>query len=145
MKTIGERIQQARLGKSWSADYLAKKVGYKTQSGISNLENKATGSGGNKIGEIADALDVTVDWLLKGPDFDNVPFLPAKLGLPPLEQITTTANSQPGIYAVRSESKWPFELFDNDGWMLLSEKDRHEFENLIAGAVQRCRKLRASS
>ena len=64
MKTIGERIQQARLAKGWSAGYLAKKVGYKTQSGISNLENKATGSGGNKIGKIAAALDVTLDWLM---------------------------------------------------------------------------------
>jgi transcriptional regulator with XRE-family HTH domain len=75
MKTIGERIQQARLAKCWSAEYLSKKVGYKTQSGISNLENKATGSGGNKISEIAFALDVTVDWLLNGPDSDNVPFM----------------------------------------------------------------------
>lgn len=145
MKTIGERIQQARLAKGWSADYLAKKVGYQTQSGISNLENKATGSGGNKIGKIAFALDVTLDWLLTGPDSDNVPFLPPKLEQQSVEHQTTTVNSPPGIYVVQSESKWPFDLFDYSDWMLLPEKDRHEFENLIAGAVQRSRKLRAST
>lgn len=145
MKTIGERIQQARLAKGWSADYLAKKVGYQTQSGISNLENKATGSGGNKIGKIATALDVTLDWLMNGPDSENVPFQPPKLEQHPIEHISTTANSQAALYVVKSESKWPFELFDYDGWMLLPEKDRHEFENLIAGAVQRSRKLRVST
>jgi transcriptional regulator with XRE-family HTH domain len=76
MKTIGERIRQARLGKGWSAHDLATRVGYKTQSGISNLENSATGSGGNKIAVIATKLSVSLDWLLNGPDTDTVPYLP---------------------------------------------------------------------
>lgn len=75
MKTTGERIKQAREALGWSGEYLAKAVGYKTQSGISNLESRATGSGGNKIGTIAQKLNVPVDWLLNGPDTDNVPFL----------------------------------------------------------------------
>ncbi len=74
MKTIGERIRQARTALGWSAHTLALKVGYKTQSGISNLENKATGSGGNKIGAIASHLGVSLDWLLNGPDGDAIPF-----------------------------------------------------------------------
>lgn len=75
MKTIGERIQQARLALGWSAFDLAKKVGYKTQSGIGNLESRAGGSGGNKIGAIAKALNVPLEWLINGPDSDVVPFL----------------------------------------------------------------------
>lgn len=75
MKTIGERIRQARNELDWSAHELALKVGYKTQSGISNLENSATGTGGNKIGAIANALGVSLDWLLNGPDYKHVPFL----------------------------------------------------------------------
>ena len=55
---------------------LAKRVGYKNQSAIGNLENRAGGTGGNKIGQIADALRVPVDWLLRGPDSDIVPALP---------------------------------------------------------------------
>lgn len=78
MKTIGERIKQAREQLGWSGEHLAKLVGYKTQSGISNLEQRATGSGGNKIGQIAKALNVPLDWLVNGPDSDKVPFLPAK-------------------------------------------------------------------
>lgn len=58
-----------------SGETLAEKAGYKTQSGISNLENKATGSGGNKISQVAAVLDVSVDWLMNGPDSDSVPFL----------------------------------------------------------------------
>lgn len=75
MKTTGERIRQAREALGWSAQVLASKVGYKTQSGISNLENRSSGSGGNKIGAIATALDVSLEWLINGPDRDNVPFL----------------------------------------------------------------------
>ena len=75
MKTIGERIRQARMALGLSAEELAHKSGYKTQSGISNLENKATGSGGNKIAKIASVINVSVDWLLNGPDGDTVPFL----------------------------------------------------------------------
>lgn len=64
-----------------SGEALAKKVGYKNQSAIGNLENRAGGTGGNKISKIADALNVSVDWLLNGPDSDNVPFLPPKIPL----------------------------------------------------------------
>jgi transcriptional regulator with XRE-family HTH domain len=75
MKTIGERIKQAREAKGWSGEQLAHKVGYKTQSGISNLEGRATGTGGNKIVAIAEALEVPITWLMHGPDSDAVPFL----------------------------------------------------------------------
>lgn len=57
-------------------------VGYKNQSAIGNLENRKDGSGGNKIERIADALNVSVDWLFNGPDCDNVPFLPPKTTTP---------------------------------------------------------------
>lgn len=75
MKTVGERIRQARNELKMSGDELAKKSGYQRQSGISNLENRTSGTGGNKINAIADALGVSVEWLLRGPDGDKVPFL----------------------------------------------------------------------
>lgn len=75
MKTIGERIQQARLQLGWSGKTLAEKLGYKTQSAIGNLENRATGRGGNKLDAVARVLNVSADWLLHGPDGDKVPFL----------------------------------------------------------------------
>lgn len=75
MKSVGERIRQARDAVGMSGETLAKKVGYKNQSAIGNLENRAGGTGGNKVREIAAALNVSVDWLLNGPDSDTVPFL----------------------------------------------------------------------
>lgn len=75
MKTIGERIRQAREALKMSGEALALKVGYKNQSAIGNLENRATGTGGNRIVAIAAALSVPVEWLLNGPDSDTVPFL----------------------------------------------------------------------
>lgn len=51
-------------------------VGYKTQSGISNLENRATGHGGGMLPKIAQALDVSIEWLLQGPEYDDPKNIP---------------------------------------------------------------------
>lgn len=74
MKTVGERIRQARDARGLSGEELAHAVGYRNQSAISNLENRATGTGGTKIAKIATALRVPVQWLLEGPDGQVVPF-----------------------------------------------------------------------
>lgn len=72
MKTVGERIRQAREYRRLSAEALAKEVGYSTQSGISNLENRAAGRGGFNLTKIASALDVSLEWLLNGPDVEDM-------------------------------------------------------------------------
>lgn len=78
MTTIGDRIRKARLKREWSGAELAKKAGYQTQSGISNLENRSTGSGGHKIAHIAKVLGVPLEWLIEGGDSDDVPLLELK-------------------------------------------------------------------
>lgn len=75
MKTTGERIRQAREALGWSGQKLATKAGYRHQSAIGNLESRATGHGGNRVSAIADALGVSVEWLVRGPDSEQVPFL----------------------------------------------------------------------
>ena len=77
MKTIGERVRQAREHRGLSGVGLAKLVGYKTQSGVSNLENRASGRGGFMLPKIAQVLDVSIDWLLDGPDTADVSQVPA--------------------------------------------------------------------
>lgn len=71
VKTIGERIRQAREAKGLSQLQVALEAKFKHQSAIGNLETRATGRGGRRITEIADALAVPVEWLLKGPDCDD--------------------------------------------------------------------------
>lgn len=80
MKTAGERIRQARDFKGISALKLGQMVGYKSQSGIANIENRNVTTGGRKISAIANALNVPVDWLLNGPDGPNIPWLEPRLG-----------------------------------------------------------------
>lgn len=75
MDTIGERIKKARLARGWSGQELARRAGYKTQSGISNLENRSTGSGGHRVAHIAQVLRVPIEWILNGGDSDVVPLL----------------------------------------------------------------------
>jgi len=76
MKTIGDRIKQARKFRGLSGEELAIKVGYKTQSGISNLENRWTGKGGYKLPAIAKALNFSVQWFLDGPDTEDMATVP---------------------------------------------------------------------
>lgn len=59
-----------------SGEELAHLVGYTHQSAIANLENRATGTGGRKISEIAKTLKVPLEWLVNGPDADEVPDAP---------------------------------------------------------------------
>lgn len=72
MKTVGERIRQAREYRGLSAEVLATRVGYKTQSGISNLENRAMGRGGFMLHKIAEELNFSAGWFLNGPDTEDL-------------------------------------------------------------------------
>lgn len=93
MKTVGERIRQARDARGLSGEELAHAVGYSKQSAISNLENRATGTGGTKIAKIATTLRVPVQWLLEGPDGPEVPFSNPISELPTAETMLGLANN----------------------------------------------------
>ena len=104
MKSVGERIRQARDALGLSGLALAQRVGFKTQSAISNLENRVSGTGGGKIAQIADALNVPVEWLLRGPDTEAVPFLaPGLAGTMAAHSLALPAGAQPAVmkYAFR--------------------------------------------
>jgi transcriptional regulator with XRE-family HTH domain len=73
VKTVGERIRQAREARALTQAELATRVGFKNQSAIGNLEARATGRGGFRLAEIAAVLSVPVQWLLDGPDTGEVP------------------------------------------------------------------------
>lgn len=134
MKTIGERVRQAREALKLSGDALAKKVGYKNQSAIGNLENRATGNGGNKIGAIADALHVPLEWLLRGPDSDNVPFLP---GMEIGPAAPSTEMGEQSSNPVRSINTGPVVGAAYDPWTqeairIMTSLQEHEKQGAIA-------------
>lgn len=130
MKTIGERIRQAREAMKLSGDGLAKKVGYKNQSAIGNLENRAGGTGGNKIGAIAEALNVSLEWLMYGPDGDNVPFLPPRnrFNVP---YTTLAMESLPP-----KNSAWPFVDVTPDEYERLDDEQRKDIEKYVVLQVK---------
>jgi len=75
MKSVGERVQQARLERGMTAEALAKAVGYRWQSSIGNIESRMGGQGAKKLPDIARVLGVPLQWLIEGPDSLNVPFI----------------------------------------------------------------------
>lgn len=146
MKTVGERIRQAREAKHYSAERLALEVGYKTQSGIANIENRANSSGGHRLKDIARVLGVSVDWLLGGPDCDTVHFLPQAGGCV-VDMVGPVGVRQdvPELYPVKLSARWPFSSFGYDAWMRLSADERDAFEGKILLAVTRAKQTRTGS
>lgn len=135
MKTIGERIRQAREAHKLSGESLAKKVGYKNQSAIGNLENRAGGTGGSKLGSIADALNVPVEWLLRGPDSDNIPFLPGNT-YHGTEVNTTAKDSGPhtNVVTIGTDSR-PVAALDpwtREAIEIMSKLKEHEKQGALA-------------
>lgn len=50
-----------------------------------------------------------------------------------------------GTGDMKISSDWPFDLFTPADYLLLSEKERHEFENTLAGAIMRIKKTKQAA
>jgi transcriptional regulator with XRE-family HTH domain len=130
MKTIGERIRQAREAKGLSGHELAKMVGYEHQSAIGNLENRVGGSGGHKLSRIADALNVSVEWLLKGPD-SNTPQPPSSQPTDIETQPSTVIQSIKDVDRPWNGSSWPFLYVTQQQYFTLTIEERQHIESDI--------------
>lgn len=128
MKTVGERIRQAREFRKMSGEELAHAAGYKHQSGISNLENRATGRGGFGIQKIAKALDVPIDWLINGPDTEDMRQV-GRFALAPTPQIrmSVVAKERPAAY----EQDWPFNTVSKAQWALIPPETKQIIETFV--------------
>lgn len=142
MKTVGERIKQARLWRGISGEDLAKAVGYKTQSGIANLENRATAGGGKRLHLIAKALNVPVQWLLEGPDVTSLdqlayPEAPSsgygQRGYP--EAPSTVLHLQETRTAYNVQKDWPFS-FERHRYLALPGDLKARAEAYIMGMIE---------
>lgn len=132
MTTTGDRIRRARLYRQMSADALAQRVGYATQSGITNLENRATGRGGYKLSHIAQALDVSVQWLLGGPDMLDMAHVPGFDQAAPISVLEVREDA-PATWA---QAGWPFKLISPGQWARLTRLERDVLERQIGGLLQ---------
>lgn len=137
MKTVGERIRQARTFRGMSGEELSLKVGYKTQSGISNLENRATGRGGFQLPKIAEVLDFAVEWFLDGPDTDdmrNVNPYAKKYSISPVKPaVHIAAEAVKQAY----EYTWPFQKITQAQWFAIPTTEREFLELQIESVALR--------
>ena len=81
MKTIGERIKEARIKKGLSQTELAEKLGYKSRSSINKIEVGGRDIPRSQIVKIAEILDVTPSYLMGWEDdkpADTLTVLPAE-------------------------------------------------------------------
>lgn len=63
---VGKRVLEARTKKGISQIELARRCGYSTRSAVSKIETGDRAFPINKVPVIAEALGVSVDWLLWG-------------------------------------------------------------------------------
>lgn len=69
LEELGERVKTARLKKSMSQTRLAEIVGYKDKTAISKIEYGKMDIPQSKLVAIAEALDVSVSYLLDGEKY----------------------------------------------------------------------------
>ena len=131
MTTTGDRIRRARLYRQLSAEALAQRVGYATQSAITNLENRATGRGGYKLSQIAQALDVSVQWLLAGPDMLDMAHVPGFDQAGPVA-VVEVREETPATWA---QAGWPFQRISPSQWARLTRPERDMLERQIGGLL----------
>jgi transcriptional regulator with XRE-family HTH domain len=133
MKTVGERIRQAREFRRMSGEELAHAAGYKHQSGISNIENRATSRGGMGIQKIAQALDVPIEWLINGPDTEDMSEVGRFSEAPkplirPVRVVKDRVDSD--------ETDWPFHTVTKPQWATIPTETKEIIETFVRSMVQ---------
>ncbi len=135
MKSVGERIRQAREFRGLSGQELAELVGYKHQSAIGNLENRATGNGGNKLVEIARALNFSVHWFLSGPDTHDMRNVAPFASATAQESSPIYLPAKPPTRQDFALPDWPFEHITAQEYALLSPKQQGMIEGYIRSLI----------
>jgi transcriptional regulator with XRE-family HTH domain len=72
MSSVGERIKKRRTELEWTQDTLARKAGI-SKSFLSDLENGKRNVGADTLYEIARALSLSLDFLMKGKEDEVKP------------------------------------------------------------------------
>lgn len=135
MKTPGERIRQAREHKGITAHKLALAVGYKTQSGISNIENRSVTTGGRKIAAIAHELRLPLEWVMNGPDGPTIPWLePPSKPAPATATPISTQEPGSGVYEANAHkiSVDLLDIYTREAVRIMLSLQEHEKRGAVA-------------
>ena len=80
MSTVGQRVKEKRLELGMTQDALAKAAGYQSRSTINKIESGERTLSFARIKELADALEVTPDYLI-GVESLPMDSMEAKIGI----------------------------------------------------------------
>ena len=72
MQSVGERIKKRRTELGWTQDVLAQKAGI-SKSFLSDLENGKRNVGADTLLDIAQALTLSLDYLMTGAEGESAP------------------------------------------------------------------------
>jgi|GEM_PF-4172791 len=133
MKTVGERIRQAREFRRMSGEELAHAAGYKHQSGISNIENRASSRGGMGIQKIAQALDVPIEWLINGPDTEDMRTVGPFSAQPKTPIRAVRVVKEP---VINYNTDWPFHTVTPRQWATIPTETKEIIETFVRSMVQ---------
>ena len=118
-----------------TAEELALQAGYATQSGIANLENRATGRGGYRLPKIAQVLNVSLEWLLSGPDEIDMAKVPAFLNSSGINSVAQSLEISSTSSSGLAQDMWPFQRITPAQWHSLSPEIRDVLEKQIRGIL----------
>ena len=101
------------------------------------LENRATGRGGYKLSQIAQALDVSVQWLLGGPDTVDMAHVPGFDQSRPVAVLEVRED----LPATWAQAGWPFQRVSPSQWARLTRRGARYAGTANSGTAQRERAL----
>ncbi|WP_158310064.1 helix-turn-helix domain-containing protein [Bordetella petrii] len=126
METFGQRVRGARLRFGWTQKELASVSGL-TQSAIGNYESgQRTEPTSAALIKLAQALDVTPEWLRQGKEAKDGPSKKSLSYMP-------KARQQKGLAA-----GWPFHEVGFDEFMALSLAEKRMLGTMVAAFVRSC-------
>lgn len=114
---------------------LARRVGFNHQSAIGNLETRNSTRGGFKIMQIAEALEVPVEWLMSGPDGPSVPYSQPRNELEVREPSPTYPSANLGIAIELLRSLKPDQLLEAITYLEFLKGRRQRRSNNSAGST----------
>lgn len=131
--TLGERLRRLRTGKGWTLDQLAEEAGV-SKGLLSGIENGHNMPSGKVALKLANALEASVDFLLKGDGDEEADAAPAPKAVEVPRELAALAEVQNWSFqkvralldardaVVARRSDQPRRPFTTKDWKVLAER-----------------------